>query len=1223
MREHLSFNLGWKFVRRDIPQAVSVEYPREELERWENVTLPHCPRLEPFGNSQVKTYQGVVMYRKHFVLPQNWEGKELFLEFEAVMGVTDVWLNGEKLHTKLADETPDCPGGEAHTNYGGYLPFVLCLTKNARFGGEENVLVVRADNRDNGQVPPGKPQGLLDFTYFGGIYRNTWLHVTEPVHITDALFENECAGGGIYVEYPTVTQALAQVKLKVHVRNSSVSPAKIRLGVRLMDRSGRLVQEQSSETELVPGHAVHIPAQFSVENPHLWDLEDPYLYKVETTLWEGELLLDSQETPIGIRSIQVDRSRGLLLNGKRTPMLTGVNRHQDYPYVGNAASASLQRRDAILFKSAGFNVVRAAHYPMSIDFVNACDELGILLFEATPGWQWYPVDAPEPFTSRVHNNIRQMVRRDRNHPCILAYEVVLNETYHVPYGYTRASAKVALSEHSDARISTESYGYDESEGANGIDREADFMYGIKNPLGKSEKALEFVREYADSWTESYGEFSSKRITRGVTKGCYPGGEAREVLKANGMLYSEPHSVANHYQKYAERPTYTGCAIWTGIDSRGMWSIMSACGIWDGFRLPKFAYYAYESQRPVQHNSMLELQGVATGPSLFIASYWTDSHPIVDRARDCEPIKELGSEDARFVPVYSNASRVILQVRRGGEVLWEETRTPLTSKEFAENGQAVDYLPHPPFLFQDVPYTPGSYLRAIGLDDSGAELIRKEVRTPGTPKRLRLWADTLGIHPVADGSDMLLVHAAVVDENGTVCCQADNRIHFAVSAGAKIIGDGDCLADANPVCAEAGIASVLIAIENQPGTVALTAYAGGLEQGRLNLPVLPAKTVQAPFTVLAQRPLLEGESSNLGQFSYQAQGEYEHVPLFYCRGEVYPRSFVCKDAALTFSLNGAYRRLFARAVSLQEETKFQILLDGVLRCQFQGEGIREIDLDIGGAHTLCLRISGKGAWLSPYVLEGLSAPDEGELRRNLAQGKSAWASVNPQDAALALGADTALGSDGSQGWLGAKWDGTPQSWQVDLGKLYALRNAMVHIGGEMGSDSTNFTYHVETSADAETWERQASSKRTSWANGTLDPFVAHSVRYVRVLFTEIEGVMSAGITKFEVYEDLGVDSVLEYNLKGLCAEGYDVVFDPAVTQYQLHGKSAPGQLTIRAMAFDENACVCIEGIPVDNAPGIRDISQASPVTVPVGADGTVTVTVTSANGKGKKSYQLHV
>ena len=111
MREHLSFNLGWKFVRRDIPQAVSMEYPREELERWESVTLPHCPRLEPFGNSQVKTYQGVVMYRKHFVLPQNWEGKELFLEFEAVMGVTDVWLNGEKLHTKLADETPDCPGG--------------------------------------------------------------------------------------------------------------------------------------------------------------------------------------------------------------------------------------------------------------------------------------------------------------------------------------------------------------------------------------------------------------------------------------------------------------------------------------------------------------------------------------------------------------------------------------------------------------------------------------------------------------------------------------------------------------------------------------------------------------------------------------------------------------------------------------------------------------------------------------------------------------------------------------------------------------------------------------------------------------------------------------------------------------------------------------------------------------------------------------------------------
>lgn len=1223
MREQLSFNLGWKFVRRDIPQAISPDYPKEELERWESVTLPHCPRLEPFYNSQVKTYQGIVMYRKHFVLPESWQGKELFLEFEAVMGVTDIWLNGEKLHTKLADETPDSPGEEAHTNYGGYLPFVVSLTSNARFGGEENVLVVRADNRDNGQVPPGKPQGLLDFTYFGGIYRNTWLHVTEPVHITSALFENEPAGGGICVEYPSITRELAQVSLKVHVRNSGAAAAKIQLRARLLERSGALVQEHSCVFELDSGNAVHIPARFSVINPHLWDLDDPYLYKIEVSLWDGDILLDSQETPAGIRSIQVDRRRGLLLNGKRAPMLTGVNRHQDYPYVGNAASASMQRRDAILFKSAGFNVVRAAHYPMSVDFVSACDELGILLFEATPGWQWYPVDAPEPFTSRVHNNIRQMVRRDRNHPCILAYEVVLNETYHVPYGYTRASAKVALSEHSDARISTESYGYDESEGANGIDREADFMYGIMNPLGKSEKALEFTREYADTWLESYGEFSSKRITRGVTGGFYPGGEGREVLKANGMLYSEPHSVANRYLEYHQRPTYTGCAIWTGIDSRGALSVMSVCGIWDGFRLPKFAYYAYESQRPVQRNPALELQGVSTGPSLFIASYWTEAHPIVDKARDCEPVRELGTDEARFVPVYSNASRVILQVRRGEEVLWEESAAPLTSEKAGGKTQAVDYLPHPPFLFRDVPYIPGSYLRAVGLDGSGTELIRKEVHTPGKPKGLLLWADTLGTPPVADGSDMLLVHAAVVDEIGTICCQADNRIHFAVSEGAKIIGEGDCLASANPVCAEAGIASVLVALPNQPGTFALTAASDGLAQGHLDIPVLPADTVQAPFTALAQRPLFEGESSNLAQFSCLAQGEYEYAPLFYHLGNFYPQSLVCADASLTFSLNGEYRRLFAHAEPLQEGARFQILLDGVLRWQFEGEGAQKIDLDIGGAHTLCLRTNKKGAWLSPYVLEGSSAPAEEELRQNLAFGKTADASVNPQDASLALGAETALGSDGSQGWLGAKWNGTPQFWKVDLGKLCSLRNAMVYIGGEMGSDSTNFTYHVETSADGITWRRQTSSKRTSWANGVLDKFVAHGVRFVRVLFTEIEGVMSAGVSKFEVYEDLGVDSVLEYNLKGLSVEGYDVVFDPAVTQYQLQGDMPPESLTVRAMAFDEDASVSVGGMPIENAPGILDISQASPVTVPVGADRTVTVIVTSANGKGKKSYQLHV
>lgn len=195
-REKLHFNQGWKFVRQNIPEAIEVDYDMEELERWENVDLPHSVRLEAENNSGGKNYQGPAMYRKHFYLSDSYEGKKLYIEFEGVMGVTDVWVNGTHLQGYMAKKT-----GE-NTQYGGYLPFILDITDAVHCDGEANVITVLTDNSDNINVPPGKPQGQLDFTYFGGIYRNVWLHSMNNVHITDAIFEDVTAGGGILVDYP-------------------------------------------------------------------------------------------------------------------------------------------------------------------------------------------------------------------------------------------------------------------------------------------------------------------------------------------------------------------------------------------------------------------------------------------------------------------------------------------------------------------------------------------------------------------------------------------------------------------------------------------------------------------------------------------------------------------------------------------------------------------------------------------------------------------------------------------------------------------------------------------------------------------------------------------------------------------------------------------------------------------------------------------------------------
>lgn len=1222
MRKRLSFNQGWKFVRGLIPAAIRPEYPLSELEHWENVALPHSLRLEPCDNPAIETCQDIAMYRKHFPLPSEWEGKPLFLEFEAVMGVTDVYLNGVQLHTPLADHAPDAPGETAHTNYGGYLPFVVDLREAARFDGGDNVLVVVTDNRDNPQVPPGKPQRLLDFTYLGGIYRNVWLECTEPLHITSALHENIPGGGGVSVHYPSVSEESAQVQVKTHLRNEGKAHASVTLRTALYDPEGQEAASEDSVVWLSAGSDLEIRQKLTVSRPQLWDLDHPYLYRLESSVVLGGELADRVETAVGIRTIAVDRSRGLLINGKRAPLLTGVNRHQDFPFVGNAASDSMQRRDALLFKEAGFNVVRAAHYPMSEEFLRACDELGILLFEAAPGWQWYPTNQPEPFSTRVHDNIRQMVRRDRNHPCLLAYEIVLNETYHIPFGYTRASAQIALSEHPAARVSTESYAYNPQPEGSGVDWEADFMYYFETPprdsaeMEKAGRALVFIREYGDNCIEASGQFRSRRVTRGVTSRFYPGGEARNLQKAAYMLWKDPwnrDTLADKYQLYAENTAFAGGAVWTGIDSRGFGSILSACGLWDTFRLPKFSAWAYMSQRPAEKQYWLEEKGVETGPALFLAGSWEEKCPGLDRAEGDDP-KVLGTDAQREIHVYSNLSAVRLSVEKDGRVLWEETHRPLTSSDpdglDGSGGNNLDYLPHPPFVFHKAPYTPGSVLHAAGYNAAGEKILEKSLASSGKPAKICLKADSRGVPLRAGGNDMLFLRAFVLDAAGNLCPSAQNSIRFRVTrGGASIAGDGDALCGSNPICAEAGIASCLLRSGSHAGSVEVTAEAQGLEPGTITLEILPPLFEEADFTPVRQEKLFPGASKNLCDYPLQREDAFSSNVEICAGGAIYPQSLLSPSGGRQdYLLNGEFCKLFGKLAPTGAE--YRIYLDGVLRFCENPRRISELALDLEDTRVLTLESAGgEGKWLSPFLLEGHWTPDETELRVNLAEEKNAIASVNPQDAPAILKKGVwAM-------WLGGRPEDGPQYWQVDLGSPMDIRNVKANIGGPMGSDSTNFTYRILTSTDGETWTTQAENKRTAWSNGVADYFTAEKVRYLRIEFLEIEGTIPASLTGFEVYPDRGVASVREYNLKGLAAEECSLVFHPSQTEYALPERPS---YTLRVLPADPGAHVRINGELVKNPAGCSRISQAVPVTVKAE---NITIEVTASNGKGKKLYTL--
>ena len=396
-----NFNAGWRFHLGDVAGAEVKDYNDKS---WEVVSTPHTVQLMPAEASGCRNYQGVAWYRKHFKLPKECAGRDVTLHFEAIMGKQTIYMNGQKVKE----------------HEGGYLPITITLPTTV---GDDMVVAIKADNSDDKTYPPGKKQAQLDFAYHGGIYRDVWLIAKNKVAITDALEENKVAGGGIFVHYANISEKSAEVYVNTEVRNSDTRPRTITVENTLSECVA--IQSQQTKLKLQPGEARTITQRFIVKSPKLWSPETPYLYHITTRIKDGKSSLDGGVTRIGIRSFEFKGKEGFWLNGKRYHQLVGANRHQDFAYVGNALPNSQQWRDAKRLRDAGFTIIRTAHYPQDPSFMDACDELGLFIIVATPGWQYWNKD--KGWDEKVHENTRNIIRRDRNHPCVLMWEPILNE----------------------------------------------------------------------------------------------------------------------------------------------------------------------------------------------------------------------------------------------------------------------------------------------------------------------------------------------------------------------------------------------------------------------------------------------------------------------------------------------------------------------------------------------------------------------------------------------------------------------------------------------------------------------------------------------------------------------------------------------------------------------------------------------------------------------------
>ena len=441
VRTKVVLNAGWTFYKGD---ATGAEATGFNDATWTKVNLPHVFDTPYFASSKkgVFWYVGYGWYRKHFNVQADWKAsKRIVLEFEAAFQVAQVYVNG-----KLAGE-----------HKGGFTGFYFDITDAVTAG--DNVIAVRVSNLWNAQIAPRGG----DWLFLGGIHREVYLVVTNPLHVT---------WYGTFVTTPQATASAATVKVKTEVKNENAAASTCKVTTTIVDATNATVTSMESTQSIAAG-ATYEFAQTSqsIANPHLWSVETPYMYKVLTSVSDGSGVVDNYESPLGIRSIQWTAEQGFFLNGAHV-LINGINAHDDRAGWGIAQTNAGFRRDVKLMKEAGFNLIRECHNPHDVSWDDAADQLGILEWAENDFWGvggyddsqdggWrqssYPVKTADeqPFQDNLKQQLTEFIRERRNHPSIIVWSMG-NETFDVTSGTPLTNCKafykvlVALSQSLDS-----------------------------------------------------------------------------------------------------------------------------------------------------------------------------------------------------------------------------------------------------------------------------------------------------------------------------------------------------------------------------------------------------------------------------------------------------------------------------------------------------------------------------------------------------------------------------------------------------------------------------------------------------------------------------------------------------------------------------------------------------------------------------------------------------
>jgi len=772
-RTNMDFDFDWHFSRGDFATAIMPAFGESG---WQSVNLPHDWSIEgPFsaeyGSGNGYAPGGVGWYRKHFKLDASHKDKLVAIEFDGVYNNSEVWINGHFVGRRPY----------------GYSSFQYDLTGHLKFGSEENIIAVRVDHSK-----------FADSRWYtgSGIYRHVRLRITDKLRI---------GHWGTYITTPEVKDDSALIRIETTIKDSSNQAKGFSFSLQsdIVTAERQIIASKTTQGKLDTNSEQVVIQQIEIDNPRLWSIENPILYTLQSRIKQGETIIDEVFTPFGIRTIDFDPNKGFFLNGKQMK-LKGVCLHHDAGCLGAAVPDKVLERRLRLMKELGANAIRTSHNPPAPELLDLCDRLGLLVKDeafdefAPPKNKWVNgrnIGLPsrfgygEVFDQWSVTDMEDMVRRDRNHPCIIMWSIGNEIDYpNDPFSHP-VLGNDYRPEHPPAKN----------------------MVKHAGPLIAATKKLDKTRPVTAA-------LATIEMSNAVG--------LAQMLDVVGYNYQEKFYEADH-KKYPERFIFgsengdqysawavvrdndyvAGQFLWTGIDYLG-----------EASRWPNTA----------NGTGLLDLCGHKKPLAWFRQSLWSDKPMVYVFVSGGRGGRRRGFRGASHWNWPENTSVNVLCYTNCSEVSLILNDKQIGTKPYSEARNAL--------LTWNVPYEPGE-LKAIGHKD-GKVVCEYVLQMAGPASRIELLPDMTQIH--AGDKDISHVEFRIVDDKGVLVPDAEHEVVFEVDGPGNIIGIGNgnlnSLEDYkdNKHKAYNGRGLAVLQSKRSSGTIKISASADGLKQASIEI-----------------------------------------------------------------------------------------------------------------------------------------------------------------------------------------------------------------------------------------------------------------------------------------------------------------------------------------------------------------------------------------------------